>query len=294
MIKKHVKEAFLKRITGFDSSSISAANYIALASFIDESDFEEISTKNSGVSTGYKRYPIGQYAAGGNNLEVKSVDNEIYITNKSTIYFDEATADWKEKAKFFVLTTGGSAGSNDAVAWGEIVDSDGNPKDITVLKEQLPIIRAGQLKISLSEVVRTKYSVAFEVNSGQPIKTKENLYNIPSVEAERTGYVFDGWFREPELITPALPGTPLTDNITIYAKWIEAFEVKFIADGNVIDTQSIGNGRLVSMPEDPVKDGYKFIGWFTEDTFENEFDPTTPIVAATTLYAKFEQIQEEI
>lgn len=57
-----------------------------------------------------------------------------------------------------------------------------------------------------------------------------------------------------------------------------------------ITTSVVLDGNTVARPTDPVKVGYTFKGWYTEDTFDNLFDFNTPIYADYMLYAKFEII----
>ena len=52
---------------------------------------------------------------------------------------------------------------------------------------------------------------------------------------------------------------------------------------------TVNDGDTISEPT-PTKDGYIFGGWFTEDTFVNEFDFNTPITTDVQLYAKWEEI----
>ena len=280
MIRQNYKDWFLKVLTGISSSSMSGAYYVALAYFVSETQFTEIPNlgKNN-LPCGYKRYPLS-----GN----VSLQNGV-VTNVNTLYFDEATDDWMYDANYFALLTSGG----NVVAWGEIVDQYGNPKAITVKKEQLPIIRAGQLKISLSEVERNKYSVNFEQNGGTGAVNMSNLYCIPGgVVSVKPGYVFDDWYLDSELQNPAVPGTELVANTTLFAGWLTAYTVSFSVDGTVVNTQTIGEGRT-AVEFEPTKEGYEFVGWFTDDTtFEQEFNFETPITANTTLYAKFEEITE--
>ena len=279
MIRQTYKDWFLRRMTGLTTSSIEGASHIALAYFVSENQFTEIpSYGKHNIPCGYKRYPLSGNIALSDGI----------VTNTNTLYFDEATDDWMYDAYYFALVTSGGS----VVAWGEIVDQYGNPKAITVKKEQLPIIRAGQLKISLSEVERNKYSVNFEQNGGSGATNLQNLYCIPGdVVSVKSGYVFDDWYLDQELTNVAVPGTPLVANTTLFAKWLEARLVSFSVDGEIINTQTVGDGRTAYYFE-PTKEGYEFKGWFTEDTFENEFNFETPITANITLYAKFVEITE--
>ena len=80
------------------------------------------------------------------------------------------------------------------------------------------------------------YSVTFELNYESPnvLATIGNLPNGSKVEApnpdpSRDEYIFDGWYREPECITPFdFENDIITENTVIYAKWIENFEPKII------------------------------------------------------------------
>jgi uncharacterized repeat protein (TIGR02543 family) len=59
--------------------------------------------------------------------------------------------------------------------------------------------------------------------------------------------------------------------------------------GSTVTTQAIASGGTANRPADPTQAGYFFAGWFTEDACENEFDFTTPITGAKTLYAKWNE-----
>ena len=81
-------------------------------------------------------------------------------------------------------------------------------------------------------------------------------------------------------------------NIDLYAKWDGVtYSVAFNSNGgSIIPGQVIDAEAKVIRPTDPIKSGYVFKGWFTDDaTFLNEWDFNNDIVTATTtLYAKWE------
>ncbi len=67
---------------------------------------------------------------------------------------------------------------------------------------------------------------------------------------------------------------------------VATYTVTFNVDG-AKTTQKVERNTAIEKPEDPVKEGYIFEGWFTDEEFTNEFDFNTKITRAITLYAKF-------
>ena len=59
-------------------------------------------------------------------------------------------------------------------------------------------------------------------------------------------------------------------------------------DGSAVAAQTITSGQKATEPETaPTKTGYIFKGWYTEKTFEHQFNFETPINGNITLYAKW-------
>lgn len=57
--------------------------------------------------------------------------------------------------------------------------------------------------------------------------------------------------------------------------------------GSNIDTQIVLENNTISKPNDPIKDGYIFDGWYIDSTFNNKYDFNTIINDNITLYAKW-------
>ena len=107
-----------------------------------------------------------------------------------------------------------------------------------------------------------KYEVKFLVD-GVVIKTetveKGKSATNPS-NPTKEGYNFIGWDKE---------FNNITSNLEVNAKFqevVEKFEVKFLVDGVVIKTETVEKGKSAKAPNNPVKDGYKFVGWDKEFT----------------------------
>jgi len=67
------------------------------------------------------------------------------------------------------------------------------------------------------------------------------------------------------------------------------YTVNFHTNGGTnIPEQKIEDGGLVSKPQDPIKTDYVFSNWYTESSFLNIYDFSTPVHCNFSLYAKYE------
>ena len=145
---------------------------------------------------------------------------------------------------------------------------------------------------------------AYEVNfidGEQVIKTitvKENHLVTRINDPVKEGYIFAGWYTDQELTNEfTFDDTYITNNLTLYAKWVKASEpepgditytVTFNTNGaNSISPQIVKAGDKAVKPADPLKSGYKFVGWYSDSSFTTLFDFQSPITFDITLYAKF-------
>ncbi len=69
---------------------------------------------------------------------------------------------------------------------------------------------------------------------------------------------------------------------------VSSYTVKFETDGgSTIKSQSISKNKTITEPTIPVKDGYTFDGWYTDEELTNKYDFTTKVTKSFTLYAKW-------
>lgn len=138
-----------------------------------------------------------------------------------------------------------------------------------------------------------KYQVVFDSDFGTPIAPI--FVNAGTAVAEPTepvkdGYIFDGWYTDLSFNTEWVFTDVVNNNLTLYAKWdLIKPVVSFDTDGgSKIDDVNASRGRVIARPEDPVKAGFIFAGWFTEEALENIFNFETEVVMEDmTLYAKW-------
>ena len=90
-------------------------------------------------------------------------------------------------------------------------------------------------------------------------------YPIPS----KTGYTFNGWYTAASGGSRVDATTVISANTTLYAQWsLETYSVIYFDDGSANipaeQTKTYGTALTLSS-ETPVKDGYTFKGWATEE-----------------------------
>ncbi len=113
----------------------------------------------------------------------------------------------------------------------------------------------------------------------------------------KNGYEFKGWYTDGEFKNEVseIPAH-LTSNYTIYAKWEKIIYTYTITYNNVDGASNqnpteIKSDDLARILEDAKKDGYKFDGWYLDESFTNKITqiPANPDQGYV-LYAKWTKI----
>ena len=69
----------------------------------------------------------------------------------------------------------------------------------------------------------------------------------------------------------------------------ETFTVTFnTVGGSSVSNATVSSGNTVAAPADPTKSGYNFVGWYSDSSYTNKWQFTTPVRSNITLYAKWE------
>lgn len=77
--------------------------------------------------------------------------------------------------------------------------------------------------------------------------------------------------------------------LTDFENIIKTKTVKFEANGGSgVETQTLPYGGKVKKPDDPTKDKYNFIGWYTDKELTNVWNFETPVTEDMTFYAAWE------
>ncbi len=70
------------------------------------------------------------------------------------------------------------------------------------------------------------------------------------------------------------------------------FTVRFDTDGGSrVESVRVMHSDPVPLPQDPVKEGYRFTGWYTDSAATLPFDETAGVTGSTTLYAGWQQTE---
>lgn len=141
-----------------------------------------------------------------------------------------------------------------------------------------------------------KYTITFDSDGGsvvekQIVKRGEKV-NKPT-DPTRDGYIFIEWDLGSSIYDFS---AKVTRNLILKAVWKEqeggkvTYVVNFNTDGgNSVSNQIINKDGTITKPQDPVRDGYKFLGWYSNNVL---FDFNTPITKNLELVAKWEKVKD--
>lgn len=211
----------------------------------------------------------------------KTPSGEITI-HADSIDFTESRFDGINFTGTLLLPTGNSLTvtlpDGAAPAWKVAAASD---DEITVYDES-----------SKTYILKDKRNVTFDSQGGTAVSAQTVADGSTATEPAtptRVGYDFQGWFMDANCTQAWSFDTPVVSTMTLYAKWTIKNYLVTLDYGMTnapAGTMTVDHGTVLN-PESPVFDGYIFMGWFADNTYQTAFDLATPIKAPTTIYAKF-------
>ncbi|MDR0856540.1 MAG: InlB B-repeat-containing protein, partial [Clostridiales bacterium] len=151
----------------------------------------------------------------------------------------------------------------------------------------------------------TEYVVTFNTDNGSAIAPAKNSTLTGKVarpaDPTKQGYLFRGWFSNPEKTTAFVFDTIITQNTTLYAKWeaepsgtFTPYDVYFNTGtgGSVVFAQrsSAATGTVTRPSPNPTRAGYTFIDWYTDASYTTVFTFSAVITAETTLVAGWDPL----
>lgn len=161
------------------------------------------------------------------------------------------------------------------------------------------IARVNIVVSASSDAPVVTYTVTFKYNDNKTSDTTEQVEangvlgdKLPT--PEREGYTFVGWFTDIDGNTKWDKTTHVQGNTTLYARWQQNVTEKvtvtyMLNDGESSEpyfTKEINKDTAIdSHPAAPVRDGFTFVGWFTETENGSEWDIEALVEEDLTLYA---------
>ena len=105
----------------------------------------------------------------------------------------------------------------------------------------------------------------------------------------KENHTFAGWYNGDEKFDFDADTTNAPNVLNLVAKWdINQYTVQFVSEhGDAPTSQNVPYNETADDPGKLTEEGYTFIGWYTDDTYDTEFDFTKPITSNTTVYAKW-------
>ena len=113
------------------------------------------------------------------------------------------------------------------------------------------------------------FAVTFETEGGNTVPVQNILNGQKATKPDdptKTGYAFDGWYTEEACTNLYEFTTPVTNVLTLYAKWtINQYTITFKPENGDRDTTITQDyGTAVTAPANPTRTGYTFAGWDRE------------------------------
>ena len=156
----------------------------------------------------------------------------------------------------------------------------------------ISVIACGIIKDSASvENAQISFIVDNEVYA--TIKNTDDTVTLPDTPA-KIGYEFLGWYMDNNVwqkpfTNESLTKTDISKNISVYAKFNAiAYSIEYNTIGGTHENPVKYTIEDKIILTDAQKLGYKFEGWFTDNTYENKITSIENSTGNLTLYAKFD------
>lgn len=138
-----------------------------------------------------------------------------------------------------------------------------------------------------SLIQTTGKTVRFEQN----INTPTYDYIPPRPATVDADYTWGGWYSDHDLRSKYTFGVMPPNNLALYANWVApSYPVTFDLNGGSgtpPSTQMVEKYKTATVPDDPTRDYFDFVGWYTQPTGGTYYDWSKPVTGPVTLYARW-------
>lgn len=147
-------------------------------------------------------------------------------------------------------------------------DSENKSGETTSTTESNPGTQTGE-----DNPKPVSHTVTFDTNGGSdiPAKTVSNDETVTEPAAPtKDGYVFKGWYTSSNFSSPYTFGNTISDDITLYAKWVVAAGVTITVSPN--STVEISKAETDSTITLTASSGHSSYTWKIDDSVAENFD----------------------
>lgn len=134
-------------------------------------------------------------------------------------------------------------------------------------------------------------SISFDTNGGSSIspRTFKVGDRIEISETTKEGFTFVDWYTDDSFVKPFILTIMPARDIRIYAKWdAELYSINFDTNGgNSISSIQGYFGESIPLPNNPIRLGHTFEGWYRDSNYNNYFNLSSFPSMNMTLHAKW-------
>lgn len=265
---------------------------LQLYKFGNKSEYNAM--KAAGISKNDYLMVYGEYELFNNKRELKSVVIADYVGAIKNLTLNGDKITWScNYAKSYDVYNGETLVAKGITAKEFALTDAMKEMDVSVNFKVVAhglndyLTSSAELKVTYLQ----SYSITYVYNDGiRNNQTLDKLISIPETleELNREGYLFLGWFTDEACTSSVISGTKLTGNITLYAGWKQAYNVTYAYNDGISEDKTLEKQAILPKElEQPERDGYLFLGWYREETFENKVVGGTELVSDITLYANW-------
>ncbi len=141
--------------------------------------------------------------------------------------------------------------------------------------------------------IKQYYNVTFNTLGGIGIFDNQYVVDgekviVPSSQPTKSNLTFSGWYTGTDYLTAWDFNNPVTNDLTLYAKWVATVSFDLQGGSGTIDNQSISEGgKAIAPVTNPTKPGLAFGGWYTSTNYQTAWNFNNTLSGNLTLYARW-------
>lgn len=153
--------------------------------------------------------------------------------------------------------------------------------DVFYFEVSESVIFRRQADGSYAKVDTLIWTVTFDGKNPIEVEDGKTVDQLPVVE--KAGYKFVGWKLNGAEFTTS---TVITGDVNVQSQWVKVYTVTFDTQGgSTVENQIVEEESYIVKPQDPVREGYTFLGWV--DGNGNDFDFNKAVTSDVTVVAKW-------